>query len=220
MSKKEIFKSTIPVMLGYIPLGFAFGIYGTASGIPMWVLALTCIFIFAGSVEFVLVAFIVAKASIAEVFIISFLLNFRHFFYTMTLLDEIKKLKNRIYFIYALTDETFALLVSRKKIENENINLLFNLTAFLNQTYWISGVLLGAILGNILPVKFDGVEFSLVALFAILTYELFKANPNHKILFLGFACAFVGLFVFPTQYFLFGSLILATAILAIFRRYL
>ena len=220
MSKKEIFKSTIPVMLGYIPLGFAFGIYGTASGIPMWVLALTCIFIFAGSVEFVLVAFIVAKASIMEVFIISFLLNFRHFFYTMTLLDEIKKLKNRIYFIYALTDETFALLVSRKKIENENINLLFNLTAFLNQTYWISGVLLGAILGNILPVKFDGVEFSLVALFAILTYELFKANPNHKILFLGFACAFVGLFAFPTQYFLFGSLILATAILLIFRRYL
>lgn len=220
MSKKEIFKSTIPVMLGYIPLGFAFGIYGSASGIPMWVLALTCIFIFAGSVEFVLVAFIVAKASIMEVFIISFLLNFRHFFYTMTLLDEIKKLKNRIYFIYALTDETFALLVSRKKIENENINLLFNLTAFLNQTYWISGVLLGAILGNILPIKFDGVEFSLVALFAILTYELFKANSNHKILFLGFACAFIGLFAFPTQYFLFGSLILATAILLIFRRYL
>ena len=64
MSKQEIFKNTIPVLLGYIPLGLAFGIYGVASGMPLWVLALTCIFIYAGSVEFVLVAFIVAKVSL------------------------------------------------------------------------------------------------------------------------------------------------------------
>ena len=42
MSKKEIFKSTIPVMLGYIPLGFAFGIYGASSGVPAWVLVIAC----------------------------------------------------------------------------------------------------------------------------------------------------------------------------------
>ncbi|MBR7001876.1 MAG: AzlC family ABC transporter permease [Neisseriaceae bacterium] len=220
MSKQEIFKNTIPVLLGYIPLGLAFGIYGVASGMPLWVLALTCIFIYAGSVEFVLVAFIVAKASLLEVFIISFLLNFRHFFYTMTLLDDIKKLKNRLYFIYALTDETFALLVSRPKNKNENTNLLFNLTAFFNHSYWITGVLLGAFLGHNLPVRYDGVEFSLVALFAILTYELFKTNPNYKVLFLAFSCAFVGLFIFPEQYFLFGSLIMATAILLIIRKYI
>lgn len=220
MSKKEIFKNTIPVMLGYIPLGFAFGIYGASSGVPAWVLVIACFMLYAGSGQFVLVAFIVAKATLIEVFLISFLLNFRHFFYTMTLLDDIKRLKNRIYFIYALTDETFALLVSRKKTENENTNLVFNLTALLDQSYWVIGVTLGAIFGNILPVKFDGVEFSLVALFAILTYELFKANPNHKVLSLGFAIAFIGLFAFPSQYFLFGSLILATAILAVFRRYL
>ncbi|MBQ9259119.1 MAG: AzlC family ABC transporter permease [Neisseriaceae bacterium] len=220
MTKKQIFKNTIPVMLGYIPLGLAFGIYGVASGMPLWVLALTCIFIYAGSVEFVLVAFIVAKASLLEVFIISFLLNFRHFFYTMTLLDDIKKLKNRLYFIYALTDETFALLVARQKQENENTNLLFNLTAMLNHSYWITGVLLGALLGHSLPVNYDGIEFSLVALFAILTYELFKTNPNYKVLFLAFACSFVGLFIFPQQYFLFGSLIMATALLLMIRKYI
>lgn len=220
MTKKQIFKNTIPVILGYIPLGLAFGIYGVASGMPLWVLALTCIFIYAGSVEFVLVAFIVAKASLLEVFIISFLLNFRHFFYTMTLLDDIKKLKNRLYFIYALTDETFALLVTRQKQENENTNLLFNLTAMLNHSYWITGVLLGALLGHSLPVNYDGIEFSLVALFAILTYELFKTNPNYKVLFLAFACAFVGLFIFPQQYFLFGSLIMATALLLMIRKYI
>ena len=93
MSKKEIFKSTVPVMLGYIPLGFAFGIYGASSGIPAWVLVIACFMLYAGSGQFVLVAFIVAKATLIEVFLISFLLNFRHFFYTMTLLDDIKRLK-------------------------------------------------------------------------------------------------------------------------------
>ncbi|HDX6329465.1 AzlC family ABC transporter permease [Campylobacter fetus] len=80
MSKFEIFKSTIPVMMGYIPLGLAFGLYGVGSGLPIWVMSLTSIVIYAGSVEFLLVAFIVSGSSLSSVFFISFLLNFRHFF--------------------------------------------------------------------------------------------------------------------------------------------
>ncbi|WP_202930873.1 AzlC family ABC transporter permease, partial [Campylobacter fetus] len=105
MSKFEIFRSTIPVMMGYIPLGLAFGLYGVGSGLPVWVMSLTSIIVYAGSVEFLLVAFIISGASLSSVFFISFLLNFRHFFYTMAMLNEIKSLKNRMYFIYALTDE-------------------------------------------------------------------------------------------------------------------
>lgn len=206
-------------MMGYVPLGFAFGIYGVSSGLPIWVMGLTCLFVFAGSVEFVLVAFIITKASLIDTFIIAFLLNFRHFFYTMSLLDEIKTLKNRYYFIYALTDETFALLRSRHKKPNENTNLLFNMTAILNQSYWVSGVLSGAIFGSILDTDFSGIEFTLVALFAILTYEMFKFERNYRVLSVGFACAFMGLFIFSDRYFLFGSLICAMAILLIFRRY-
>lgn len=219
MIKTDIFKTTIPVMMGYVPLGFAFGIYGVGLGLPFWVMALTSLLVYAGSVEFVLALFIITKASLFDTFVIAFLLNFRHFFYTMSLLDEIKTLKNRYYFIYALTDETFALLKSRQKQPNENTNLLFNLTAVLNQIYWVSGVLIGSIFGSILNTDFSGIEFSLVALFAVLTYEMFKFERNYKVLALGFACAFIGLFVFSDRYFLFGSLICATAILLVFKRY-
>lgn len=219
-SKTEIFKTTIPVLMGYVPLGIAFGIYGINAGLSAGVLALTSIFVYAGSVEFVLVAFIVSKASLAETFFVAFLLNFRHFFYTMSLLDEIRALKRRVYFIYALTDETFALLKSRDFSQNrQNLDLIFNLTAALNHSYWVFGVILGALLGASLDVDFSGVEFSLAALFAMLTYEVFKVNPNERILFLAFGCAFVGLFVFPTQYFLFGALMSGILISLAFKKF-
>ncbi|MBR6026216.1 MAG: AzlC family ABC transporter permease [Neisseriaceae bacterium] len=218
MNKITIFKNTIPVMMGYIPLGIAFGMYGISSGMPLWVLFLTCILIYAGSVEFMLVALIIGKASIVTVFLISFLLNFRHFFYTLSLLDDIKQLKHRIYFIYALTDETFALLKSRQKKENENIDLLFNLTAMLNHSYWISGVIIGALIGHGLGIRYDGIEFSLVALFAVLSYEMFKNNPNIKVLSISILLSILGLFIFPADYFLFGTLIVAITILLLFRK--
>ena len=219
-SKTEIFKTTIPVLMGYVPLGIAFGIYGINAGLSAGVLALTSIFVYAGSVEFVLVAFIVSKASLAETFFVAFLLNFRHFFYTMFLLDEIRALKRRVSFISALPDETFALFKSRDFSQNrQNLDLIFNLTAALNHSYWVLGVILGALLGASLDVDFSGVEFSLAALFAMLTYEVFKVNPNERILFLAFGCALVGLFVFPTQYFLFGALMSGILISLAFKKF-
>ena len=220
-------------MMGYVPLGLAFGIYGISQDLPVWALALTSLLIYAGSVEFVLIAFIVTHASLVDTFVVAFLLNFRHFFYTMSLLEELRFVRHKIYAVYALTDETFALLKARAFLRPEELSgerpvtpqrlkeldLLYNLTAVLNQSYWVAGVVAGTVLGSSLKLDFSGVEFSLTALFAMLTYEVFKANPQYKVLFLGFACAFAGLFIFPAKYFLFGTLILGTTVLLLFRKY-
>ena len=206
-------------MMGYVPLGLAFGLYGVGAGLPVWVMTATSVLVYAGSVEFMLVAFIVGGASVFDVFIVSFLLNFRHFFYTTALLDEIKALKRRFYFIYALTDETFALLKSRGVKEGEDATLLFNLTALLNHSYWIFGVSAGAILGSNLNIEYKGIEFSLVALFAVLTYEIYRANPAPRVLGLALGCAVVGLFLLPSQYYLFGVILGGIAVLLAFRRY-
>ena len=183
MSKIEIFRSTLAVMMGYVPLGLAFGIYGISQDLPVWALALTSLLIYAGSVEFVLIAFIVTHASLVDTFVVAFLLNFRHFFYTMSLLDELRFVRHKIYAVYALTDETFALLKARAFLRPEELggerpvtpqrlkelDLLYNLTAVLNQSYWVAGVVTGAVLGASLKLDFSGVEFSLTALFAMLT---------------------------------------------------
>lgn len=204
MSKFEIFKSTLPVAFGYLALGLACGIYAAKSGIePLWV-ALSSLIVYAGSGQFLLTALIITQSSLLEVFVISFLLNFRHFFYTLSLLDEIRALKFPYYFIFALTDETFALLKSRS--HEKNIKSAFILTAFLNQSYWFVSTVAGAFLASELPFDYSGVEFSLVALFGVLGYELFRATPNAKLLAIAFCCAIVGLFLLPKEYYLFGTI--------------
>ena len=122
MSKFEIFRSTLAVMMGYVPLGLAFGIYGISQDLPVWALALTSLLIYAGSVEFVLIAFIVTHASLVDTFVVAFLLNFRHFFYTMSVLDELRFVRHKIYAVYALTDETFALLKARAFLRPEELS--------------------------------------------------------------------------------------------------
>lgn len=221
LSNFEIFKSTLPVMMGYLPLGLAFGLYAISLGIEPWVVIFTALLVYAGSAEFMLAIFIVTKASFLELFFVIFLINFRHFFYTLSLLDEIKTLKFPFYFIFALTDESFAMLKARS-LSGENpqdLNRLYNLTALFNHCYWLIGCAFGAFLGMALPFNYAGIEFSLCALFAILAYEIFKKERNFNVLSLAFALAFGGLFILPDKYYLFGVLIAGMSVLCVFRRY-
>lgn len=206
-------------MMGYIPVGIAFSLFGIGSNIPAWALILMSIFIYAGSGQFLLISLLVAKVGALEVFIVILLLNLRHCFYTMALLEEFRELKYKTYAIFALTDESFALLRS-KNYSKENLNLAFNLTVFLNQIYWIIGTILGITIGKNLHINYEGIDFSLTALFAVLSYELFKQNRNFKVLFLSiFVCA-AGLLIFPSNYFLVGSLIVGTIILLGLKRWM
>lgn len=159
------------------------------------------------------------NATLIEVFVASFLLNFRHIFYTLSLLPEIRLLKApwRYYFMFALTDETFALLRSKEQVTGDKTRI-FALTAFLNQFYWFIATVAGAITASELNFSYAGVEFSLVALFAVLGFEIFRQNPNAKILAFAFICAFVGLFVFPAKYYLFGTIMSALILLLAFKK--
>lgn len=218
MTKKEIFISTLPVMAGYIPLGLAYGIYGVSMGLAVWVMSLSALLIYAGSVEFVLVSFIITGASLIDTFLIAFLLNFRHFFYTMALLPQIKALKNKFYFIYALTDETFALLISKNFTPNDDKNMIFNLTAIFNQSYWVAGTTLGAILGVSVDFDFSGVEFALLALFVVLSYEMHRQNPQKSVILIALICSLIGFLFLDKNYFLFGTIMLGIALLLAFKR--
>lgn len=220
MSGREIFKMTLPVMAGYVPLGMAFGLFAVGQGLPAWVAMATALLIYAGSVEFMLVAFIISGASLGTAFVISFLLNFRHFFYTLGMLDQITHLKHKLYFIYALTDETYALLKTKSgDFEPKDLDKIFNLTALFHQIYWVLGVSAGAWCGELLKLDFAGIEFSLTALFAVLTIAVLRQQKSPPLAILSAGVGLVGLFVFPREYYLFGTITAGVAILAVFRRH-
>ncbi|OQY36706.1 MAG: AzlC family protein [Spirochaetaceae bacterium 4572_7] len=169
-------KASTPVFFGYMAIGFAFGFLLVKAGFPWYLAPIMCITIFAGAAQFVAIGLLNSDKSIFEMGLAILLINARHMVYGISLLDRFKSFKKlKKYLIYGLTDETYALLTTLEAPIGCKTELFdFWITAF-NQSYWIIGSTLGAILGSVISFDFPGIDFALTALFIVLTIEQIKA---------------------------------------------
>lgn len=203
--------------MGYIPLGMAFGLLLSKLLIPWYYAFFMSLFIFAGSGQFLALTLFASQATMPEIGIAIFLLNLRHVFYGLSMISALKPFSwRKHYVIFGMTDETFALLKTSDIPENEREKAYIVIT-FLNQCYWIVGSVVGAVLGNVLPFNYEGIEFSLTALFVVLTIELYKKNRLHKPFFIAIAIGLFGMVLFPPQKMLILSLSLAVFVLIAFK---
>lgn len=209
----QIVKLTIPVMMGYIPLGMAFGLLAASMAIPWYYAFFMSLFIFAGAGQFLALSLFATQATLLEIGIATFLLNLRHSFYGLSMISAFKDLgKEKHYLIFGLTDETFALLKTAT-ITSEEKGRIYTWITALNQSYWIFGSLIGAGLGNIVPFDYTGIEFSLTALFVVLSMELYRKHPSPKPLMLALLIGLSGMVIFPSDKMLILSLSLAAGLL-------
>lgn len=211
LKNKDIFKPTLPVMFGYIPLSMAYAILGVSCDIDAKVLVLFSFFVYAGSGQFLLVALLSTGTNLAEVFIATFLLNLRHMFYTISLMSDIVNLKYKFYTLFALTDESFAVLKTME-ISDKNRDKIYFLIPFLNQIYWIFGTIIGVLIGKNIEFNSSGIEFCLVSLFIVLAYETFKHNMNFNLLSISILVGIFGLFL-PKEYMLVASILVGFIII-------
>jgi predicted branched-subunit amino acid permease len=72
-------KAAIPVSLGYISIGAAFGIVAIAQGFSLWQVACLSIFLYAGSGQFIMIAMMAVHAPISIITLTIFFVNFRMF---------------------------------------------------------------------------------------------------------------------------------------------
>src|SRR5699024_3651663 len=80
--------ASIPIMLGYFPIAFSFGISALQAGINPWIIAATSLFIYAGAAQFILIALLAANGSFLTVVPTIILINTRHLFYGPALLHR------------------------------------------------------------------------------------------------------------------------------------
>jgi 4-azaleucine resistance transporter AzlC len=200
-------------MMGYIPLGMAFGLLATSLLIPWYYAFAMSVFIFAGAGQFLALTLFAAHATLLEIGIATFLLNLRHSFYGLSMISTFKGMgKGKHYLIFGLTDETFALLKTATIPSQEREKIYLWITA-LNQSYWVLGSVIGAALGNVIPFDYTGIEFSLTALFVVLSIELYRKHPSPKPLMLALVIGMAGMVIFPSSKMLILSLALATGLL-------
>jgi 4-azaleucine resistance transporter AzlC len=219
MSSRGIFKQaflrTIPVMMGYLVLGIAFGLLLQKAGYHwLWALG-TSLFVFAGSMQFVLVGLLVEQAPLATVAVTTLLVNSRHLFYGLSFIERFKAMGTRgLYMIFSLTDETYALLCSVGEVgtANEREHLMFRI-ALLDQSYWVAGSVIGAVLGSFITFDTTGIDFAMTALFTVIVVEQWLSSPRHASALIGAACAVISLLLLGPGGFLLPSLAATVAML-------
>ena len=216
---KHAFKVSIPVMMGYGVLGFAFGLLLVSFEYPWYLAPIMSLFIYAGALQFVAINFFNAKAGFVDIAIATWFINIRQSFYGLSLLKRFKKTgKLKPYLIFGLTDETYALLTTIKDDEQLKKRwYYFFLTAF-NQSYWFTGATLGAIVGSNIKFNTAGLEFSLTALFVVLCIEQYKNLQNAVPFILGGVASFLALCFVPSDKMLIVSIIGSLILMFTFKR--
>lgn len=207
------FSRTLPVMFGYIPMGMAFGVLFSELGYPWFFATLMGLVIFAGAAQFMAVGLLAAGAGMVEVAVTTLLLNSRHVFYGLSLLQDFKvKGWRRWYLIFGLTDETYSLLTSMKGEKKDLGELQLSITA-LNQGYWVVGCTVGVLIGETISFDTTGLEFTLTALFMVLVIEQYKAVRTLFPFLIALASGVVSLSLADASNMLLVSLSLALALL-------
>ena len=214
----QAFRTTIPVMLGYVPLGIAFGVLFAELGYHWLYAGLMGIVVFAGTAQFLSVGLLANSAGLVEVFAATLLLNIRHVFYGLSLLNRFPKTGwRRWYMIFGLTDETYSLLTSSKvPVGQDPVQFKFLITLF-NQMSWVLGCTIGGWLGSQINFSTAGIEFVLPALFLVLVLEQYRQLPKLSLFVAALALGLATLILISRDQMLFISCSLAVALLLLAR---
>lgn len=216
---KRAFIDTLPVLSGYVVLGIGFGILLSTKGYGLpWALLMS-LFIYAGSMQYVTIDFLGSGATLIAVALTTLMVNCRHLFYGISMIDKYKNAGiKKPYLIFALTDETYSLVCRDLEFaDDKQRHSYYFLTSIFDQCYWVTGSIIGVLLGMIIPFNVTGIDFSLTALFLTIVVEQWLSSKDHSSAFIGFVCSIVSLIIFGSSNFLIPTMILITISLTVMK---
>ncbi len=210
---------TLPVMTGYIVLGIGFGILFESHGYGLLWSLLMAVFIYAGSMQFVAINLITGGASLITTALTTLMVNARHLFYGISMIDKYKNTgKRKPYLIFALTDETYSLLCADDYPEGIEPKKYQTAVSVMNHIYWITGCALGSLIGSAVNFNTAGIDFCMTALFVTIFVEQWLTAKNHMPALIGLSSTLICLLIFGADAFLIPSMVLIAALLLAFKR--
>lgn len=205
---KDAFKKDIEIMFGYICMGFIFGILLKTSGYSVIYAIIMSIFIYSGVMQFMAISFFLGEFSLSNIFITTLIINIRQSFYTIIMLEQFRLMdKKRFLNIFWLTDETFALINTKKPNKEYNKELFIFFIGMLNHIYWVIGCVSGALFGKLITIDTRGIEFIMTAIFVVIFIDQWMHNKNHFSAIIGILIAIIWLLLIGQTYFLLTSII-------------
>lgn len=210
---------TLPIMAGYMVLGFGFGILSEKSGYGIWWALAMSVFVYAGSMQYVGISLLTSGASLITTALTTLMVNARHLFYGISMVDKYKDMgKYKPYAIFGLTDETYSLVCTGHYPEGIDKRKYCFCVSLLNQIYWITGTVLGVLAGNVISFNTAGVDFSMTALFITVFVEQWKNTKNHLPAITGVVISVICLVLFGSDNFLIPSMVFISIVMALGKR--
>lgn len=216
---KTAFLATLPVLTGYLVLGFGFGIILKSAGYGIFTAFAMSLLIYAGSMQYVAVGLLTGGASLLTAAMTTLMVNARHLFYGISMLGKYQDTgKRKPYLIFALTDETYSLVChDNPAILPEQRANYWLLVSVLNHSYWIIGSVVGAVAGTLVQFNSEGIDFALTALFLTVFLEQWLTAENHTPAVIGVVVSVICLLIFGSGQFLIPTM-LGIALLLSFRQ--
>jgi len=211
---KAAFRYSIPVLLGYLAIGMAFGLLLSDAGYPVWLALFMSVWMFAGAGQYIAVGLFAAGTTLWEACLIQLVVNARHIAYGFSMINKFPKNIFRPYLIFAMTDETFALLSSlpgEKPVPGKERDRFMLYVSLLDHGYWVAGSLIGAALGAFIPFSLEGIGFALTALFIVLMIEQIFRVKKSGVFIVSALAALLSVYFFPERITLLAGMVFALA---------
>lgn len=216
---KKALVDTVPVLTGYLVLGFGFGIILKSGGYGFLLALAMSTFVYAGSMQYAAIGLFAEGASLITVALTTIMVNARHIFYGISMLDKYKGAgKIKPYLIFSLTDETYSLVCrDGLALDEEKRKRYYLFVSVFNHSYWIIGTLLGVAAGTLLKFNTEGIDFALTALFVTVFLEQWISMKKYVPQIFGVGVSAICLLVFGAEKFLIPSMLIIALALCFYK---
>lgn len=216
---KAAFPHTIPMLTSVPVLGVTYGVLMQTKGYGVLWSTLMSAIAFCGSMQFAAITMLTTAFTPIQAFLLSFLVNARHLFYGISMLDKYRGMGEiRGFLIYVLADETFSVCCTVEPSSKIVHKYFYFWVSFLVYFYWVTGTFLGGVLGNFIKFNTAGLDFALTALFTVLFLEQWKKVNNRLPALIGIVCSIFSLLIFGPRNFIIPAMIFMLILLMAWRK--
>ncbi len=216
---KTAFPYTIPIFAGFWFIGLAYGIYMNVSGFSFLYPMLMSLTIFGGSLEFVAVSMLLAPFAPLQTFIMAIIIQARHIFYGISMLEKLKGLGwKKFYIIFGLCDESFSINYSADIPKDVDRGWFMFWVTLLNHFYWVSGATIGGLVGSELSFNTKGLDFVMTAMFVVIFLEQLLRESKYYTAAIGILCTLICRIIFGVDNFMIPTMIAIVTCLTLFQK--
>lgn len=213
-------RAALPICLGYLPVGLAFGMLAREAGLAPWQAAAMSVLVFAGSAQFTALLLLGHGAGVASVVSTTFVVNLRHLLMSSAIAPYLRRSGGGFLalFGHGVTDETFAVNLTRFRDGEWSAGRAATVN-WVSQAAWAGSSAVGALAGQLVPRGALGIDYALPAMFLCLLVLQVRRRAHLLVAALSGALALaVHLAVPGTAYVLVGSLTASLVGLVAMRR--